>query len=97
MLRSPWVVGGGIGPVVGVHWPRTGDGMPHPHHLTLLNFSHTTSYPSRRWLFCEQPLIDGAICVVNGPYRPQHPDMCLQRNPFRTLPPTQDATSNLER
>jgi hypothetical protein len=47
--------------------------------------------------FVSRNLIGGAISVVNGPYRPQHPDMCLQHHPCLTLPPSQDANSSSKR
>lgn len=44
-------------------------------------------------------LISGmtSVSVMNGSYRPQHPDMCLQHGPFRTLPPSQDANGSSKR
>ena len=91
-LRSPWVVGGGIGPVIGGSLAQNGKWYATCLTSTQL-LPNPPSTPLGGGCFVSRNLIGGAISVVNGPYRPQHPDMCLQHHPCLTLPPSQDANS----
>ena len=67
------------------------------HSLNLYStLPNLPSTPLGGGCFVRRNLIGGAISVVNDPYRPQHPDMCLQHHPCLTLPPSQDANSSSE-